>query len=86
MRYWITLCSCLLALVCYTQNDTEVLINALMNETPIEEDLQQLCDMIGGRVTGPQANEDAVDWAIKKFRDAGIQAQKEAFEMPELWL
>ena len=86
MRYWITLYACLLTLICNAQNDTEVLINALMNETPIEEDLQQLCDMIGGRVTGSQANEDAVDWAIKKFRDAGIQAQKEAFEMPELWL
>jgi len=55
-------------------------------DTPIEEDLQELCDHIGGRVTGSDANQRAVEWAYKKFIDANVSVEKDPFEMPTLWL
>ncbi len=70
----------------YAQQDLYRLTGGLLSETPIEEDLQELCDGIGGRVTGSAANEQAVEWALKKFREAGVEAHKEAFQMPVLWL
>ena len=68
------------------QSDFYQLTGALLGETPIEEDLQELCDDIGGRVTGSKANEAAVKWALQKFKTAGLSAQKEAFQMPVRWL
>lgn len=69
-----------------TQNDSERLLSAMLGETPIEEDLQELCDEIGGRVTGSKANEASVEWAYQKFKEAGLSVRKQAFEMPVLWL
>jgi len=68
------------------QDDVTKLIGAMLSDTPIEEDLQELCDVIGGRVTGSKANEQAVDWALAKFKEAGVKAWKDEFEMPVLWL
>jgi hypothetical protein len=67
-------------------NGFATLKKALLSETPLEEDLQQLCDEIGGRVTGSEANKLAVEWAYNKFLDAGLAVEKEAFDMPSLWL
>ncbi len=68
------------------QNDTERLMAAMLGETPIEEDLQELCDEIGGRVTGSEANEKSVEWGCRKFKEAKVKVRKQAFEMPVLWL
>lgn len=68
------------------ERDVVQLVGALLHDTPIEEDLQELCDSIGGRVTGSLANERAVEWGLQKFREAGVDARKEAFTMPGLWL
>lgn len=68
------------------QSDTQLLISTLLSDTPIEEDLQELCDNIGGRVTGSQSNEKAVQWAYEKFVQAGVKVSKQAFTMPALWL
>lgn len=70
----------------FAQDDIQNLISALLADTPIEEDLQELCDDIGGRVTGSVANEKAVEWAYTKFKTAGISVEKDPFEMPILWL
>lgn len=70
----------------FAQSAESALIGAMLGETPIEEDLQELCDQVGGRVTGSKTNEKAVAWALKKFQDAGIKAVKDPFEMPALWL
>ncbi len=70
----------------FAQNDAQRLVTAMLGETPIEEDLQELCDEIGGRVTGSKANEQSVEWAIKKFEEAGVKVKKQAFKMPALWL
>ena len=67
---------------------TEVgrLVAALLGSTPMEEDLRVLTDEIGGRATGSEANRRSVEWALERFRNAGVDARAEAFTMPELWL
>lgn len=71
---------------CFAQNDIYQLTGILLGDTPIEENLQDLCDNIGGRVTGSKANEEAVDWALQQFQKAGVKAWKDPFEMPVRWL
>lgn len=67
------------------QSEADRLHQALLTETPIIENLQELCDQYGGRVTGSQANEASVDWAVKKFEEAGVSVSKQAFKMPVMW-
>ncbi|MEE9374222.1 MAG: M20/M25/M40 family metallo-hydrolase [Saprospiraceae bacterium] len=70
----------------FSQNNISSLTGALLSETPLEEDLQELCDNIGGRVTGSEANKKSVQWAYDKFVAAGINVKRDAFTMPSLWL
>ena len=69
-------------------DDSEVqrLIGALVAETPQAEDLRYLADEIGGRTTGTEANLRAVEWAMRRFKDANVSARKEAFTMPKQWI
>jgi carboxypeptidase Q len=62
------------------------LIATFMEDTPMVSDLHSLTDEIGGRATGSQANLRSVEWALARFREAGVDARKEAFSMPSLWL
>ena len=62
------------------------LVGAMLSDTPIIRDLQTLTDQIGGRPTGSPANLRALEWALGRFRDAGVEARKEPFQMPGLWL
>jgi carboxypeptidase Q len=64
----------------------DYLVAAMLKQTPLKEDLRQLCDEIGGRPTGSKANLEAVEWALKKFKEAGVTAKKEKFSMPKFWL
>ena len=50
------------------------------------QDLRSLSDEVGGRPTGSPANLRAVEWALGRFREAGVEARKEPFTMPVLWL
>ena len=68
------------------EGEIQRLIGALAGETPQAEDLRYLADEIGGRTTGSEANLRAVEWALRRFRDAGVRARKEAFEMPKQWI
>ena len=84
---YITLCFCLATNLFAQENaDINQLIGALLGETPIEEDLQELCDQYGGRVTGTEANANAVNWGLQKFIEAGVAAQKEPFKIASLWV
>ena len=65
--------------------DVDRLVGAMLGDTPIIRDLQELTDQIGGRVTGSASNLAAVDWAMAKFAEAGVSATKEPFEMPLQW-
>jgi hypothetical protein len=62
------------------------LAGALLGDTPMVSDLQTLTDQIGGRPTGSPANLRAFEWALERFREAGVEARREPFEMPGLWL
>ncbi len=66
--------------------DVHRLVAALLGPTPLADDLRELTDEIGGRPTGSAANLRSVDWALEKLRKAGVEARKETFEMPALWL
>jgi carboxypeptidase Q len=69
-----------------TDPDATRLVTAMLGDTPLEEDLEELTDVIGGRPTGSPANEAAVAWAVERFEAAGVEARRQAFEMPVLWL
>ena len=62
------------------------LVAAMLGDTPMVRDLQTLTDSIGGRPTGSAANQRAFDWVLQRFREAGVEARKEPFRMPALWL
>jgi hypothetical protein len=62
------------------------LIATFLGDTPLLSDLRSLTDEIGGRATGTHANLRSVEWALARFREAGVDARKEAFTMPSLWL
>lgn len=65
----------------------EELAGRAVGKTPLMSDLRELCDTIGGRVTGSPACERAIDWAQGKFRDAGLdKVWTEEFTLPTLWL
>ena len=67
-------------------DDAGRLVAALLGDTPMTSDLETLTDRIGGRPTGSEANQRAFEWALSRFKEAGVQARKEAFQMPGLWL
>jgi carboxypeptidase Q len=67
-------------------DDVPRLTAALLGDTPMTSDLEALTDRIGGRPTGSAANQRAFDWALERFRQAGVPARKEPFQMPGLWL
>ena len=67
-------------------SDVDRLIAALLGNTEMASDLQQLTDVIGGRATGSPANEKSIDWALAAFKRAGVDARREPFEMPGRWL
>lgn len=65
----------------------ERLAQRALTTSAMLDDLQELCDRIGGRPTGSQACERAVDWGASRFRAAGIQNVKvESYTVPGLWL
>ncbi len=66
--------------------DVSRLVGALLGATPLLTDLEELTDRIGGRATGSPANLRAVDWSLARLRAAGVDARKESFTMPGLWL
>ncbi len=65
--------------------EVDRLVAAMLKDTPLINDLQELCDEIGGRPTGSKANLAAVEWALKKFKAAGVTAKKEKFTIAKSW-
>lgn len=69
------------------QDAVQKLAARAQGDTPIFEDLKELCDGIGGRPTGSAACDRAIEWSAKKFRDIGIQnVTIEPFTAPRMWL
>lgn len=67
------------------QSDIDLLLDTLAKPTPIISDLQQLTDEIGPRLTGTQANTEAVKWAVSRFKQANVNVTTESFNMPRGW-
>ncbi|HKW87841.1 MAG TPA: M20/M25/M40 family metallo-hydrolase [Candidatus Acidoferrales bacterium] len=62
------------------------IISSTLGASPLESNLRQLTDVIGGRVTGSPAAEKAVDWAVEAFRSAGVdEVHTEKFTIPVDW-
>jgi carboxypeptidase Q len=78
----------LLAAFCLSAQDAAHRLTArAQGDTPMFQDLRELCDGIGGRPTGSLSCNRAIEWAAKKFRDIGIQnVSVEPFTAPSLWL
>jgi hypothetical protein len=56
-------------------------------DTPLMTDLKELCDGIGGRITGSPAADRAAVWGTEKFRAAGVNSvATESFSVPFRWL
>jgi len=68
-----------------TADDVDLLVGTMLGDTPVINDLNELTDQIGGRVTGSPANEAAVAWAVEKFEAAGVEVSTEQFRMPSQW-
>ena len=62
------------------------LLEVLSPRSTFEPNLRVLTDEIGGRVTGSEACERAVDWAVGAFRKAGVDsAAVEDYDDPARW-
>jgi len=55
--------------------------------TPLLRDLFELCDRIGGRITGTPAAERAVEWGVERFRALGVDSvTTESFAVAFKWV
>jgi carboxypeptidase Q len=62
------------------------IIKSALGPSPLEQNLRELTDAIGGRVTGSPAAEKAVDWAVEALRSAGVdEVHTEKFTIPVGW-
>jgi len=56
-------------------------------DTPLIADTFELCDRVGGRITGTPAMDRAVQWATEKLKAAGVDSvDTESFTVPFLWI
>jgi len=69
-----------------THDAARQLAGRALGSTPMINDLEELCDGVGGRPTGSPACDRAVEWAVAKFRAAGLDVTVEPFTVPALWL
>jgi carboxypeptidase Q len=75
----------LVAAVANAQN-TPVMREALNPSSPLQENLRQLTDMVGGRVPGTPAFTAAVQWSIAGFKAAGADSvHTEEFTIAQSW-
>jgi len=72
--------------VSVAQNSPDRIINEALKPSPIEANLEQLTDRIGGRVPGTAAMQAAVDWGMEAFKAAGADSvHTENFTIPASW-
>lgn len=79
----------LIGLVAAKQPDdpAALLATRALGSTPLISDLQELCDRVGGRPSGSPACERAIEWGIRKFKEAGLErVTTETFSVPLFWL
>ena len=65
---------------------SEAVLQQVADSPFLEENLRVLCDEIGGRLSGTPSMKQAVKWAVRAFREAGVdQVRTEPFVMPNSW-
>ena len=68
------------------QNSSDKVIEQALKPSPLETNLQQLTDQVGGRVPGTPAFDRAVTWAETAFRAAGAESvHTEQFKIAQSW-
>ncbi len=94
MRKLKSLWACLpICLVCLAatpardfNDDANQIIQEALKPSPLESNLRQLTDEIGGRVPGTPAMQRAVDWGVQMFKAAGADSvHTEEFTIPHSW-
>jgi carboxypeptidase Q len=69
-----------------TNPDLEHVIQEALEPSPLDKNLRQLTDEIGGRVPGTPAMERAVEWGVAAFKAAGADnVRTEKFTLPASW-
>jgi len=59
------------------------IIQTALQPSPLENNLRQLTDEIGGRVPGTPAMQRAMDWGVSMFKAAGADSvHTEEFSIP----
>jgi carboxypeptidase Q len=67
-------------------DDSTRIIQAALQPSPIESNLRQLTDEIGGRIPGTPAMQRAIDWGVHMFKAAGADSvHTEEFTIPHSW-
>jgi carboxypeptidase Q len=62
------------------------IIASVLGPSPMEENLRQLTDFVGGRVTGSPAAARAVAWGVEAFRRSGVDSvHTEKYTIPVTW-
>lgn len=70
----------------FCQTDVERVMAEALRPSPIETNLRDLTDEIGGRVPGTPAMEKAVEWGVASFKVAGADTvHTENFAIPASW-
>jgi len=57
----------------------------VMGDSPLEENLRRLTDVVGGRVSGSPQMAQAIEWGVAAFRAAGVDVHTEKYMMPHGW-
>src|SRR6202045_1065967 len=78
--------TCMAAAPPVDTNEANLVIQAALQPSPLETNLQRLTDEIGGRVPGTLAMQHAVAWGTQAFTAAGADSvHTEGFTIPYSW-
>ncbi len=78
--------SCLAATTPADTNEANLVIQAALQPSPLENNLHRLTDEIGGRVPGTLGMQHAVAWGVQAFTAAGADSvHTEGFTIPNSW-
>lgn len=68
------------------KGDSERIIQAALEPSPLESNLRRLTDEVGGRVPGTPDMQHAIDWGLHAFNAAGADSvHTEEFTIPHSW-
>lgn len=78
--------TCLAVTPAADTNEVNQVIQAALQPSPLETNLQRLTDEIGGRVPGTPAMQHAIAWGVQAFTAAGADSvHTEGFTIPNSW-